>query len=160
LAVAACNQLGLPLKVVGLGKMDEKLREIAGPTIELVGDVTDQELKDLYANATALIYPSEDEDFGMVPVEAMGYGTPVIAHRSGGPKETIVEGKTGVFFDQLTAISLTGALKKFNKAEFDPQKIHRHAQQFDHKVFAKGIDGAISQLKPDLLTTSIHIDII
>ncbi|MFH2118679.1 MAG: glycosyltransferase [Candidatus Paceibacterota bacterium] len=145
LAVAACNKLSLPLKVVGLGKMDEKLREIAGPTIELLGDVSDQELEKLYAQAKALIYPSEDEDFGMVPVEAMGWGTPVIAHRSGGPQETVVEGKTGLFFDKLTIADLVKALQKFQKTVFSPAKIHQHAFQFDQEVFSRSIKRVISQ---------------
>lgn len=146
LAVAACNQLGLPLKVVGLGKMDEKLKAIAGPTIELLGDVTDSELQELYAHAKALIFPSEDEDFGMVPVEAMGYGTPVIAHRSGGPRETIVEGKTGVFFDELTTESLVAALKRFQKKAFSPAKIHQHARGFNTQAFEKNIKKVLKSL--------------
>jgi glycosyltransferase involved in cell wall biosynthesis len=143
LAVAACNELKLPLKVVGLGKMAAKLAEIAGPTIELLGDVTDQKLQELYANAKALIYPSEDEDFGMVPVEAMSWGTPVIAHRSGGPLETIEDGQTGLFFDKLTAGGLVSALEKFQKNKFSPIKIHHHAQQFSKKAFIKGISQVI-----------------
>jgi glycosyltransferase involved in cell wall biosynthesis len=145
LAVAACNQLGLPLKVVGLGKMDATLRATAGPTVELLGDVTDNELQDLYAHAKALIFPSEDEDFGMVPVEAMGYGTPVIAHRSGGPMETVVEGKTGVFFDQLTSESLAAALQRLAKLKLSPEKIAAHAHQFDQQHFRKGIERAVTQ---------------
>ncbi|OGJ37585.1 MAG: hypothetical protein A2383_01025 [Candidatus Pacebacteria bacterium RIFOXYB1_FULL_39_46] len=145
LAVAACNKLGLPLKVVGLGKMDEKLREIAGSTIELLGEVTDRDLTELYAHAKALIYPSEDEDFGMVPVEAMGWGTPVIAHHSGGPKETIVEGKTGIFFERLTVEDLVKALQKFQKTSFSALKIHQHAQRFNQTAFVKNIRRVIDE---------------
>lgn len=148
LAVAACNQLSLPLKVVGLGKMNETLRQIAGPTIELLGDVTDQELQTLYAGAKALIYPSEDEDFGMVPVEAMGWGTPVIAHNSGGPRETIVSGKTGVFFDDLTVDSLVQAIKKLENAPFSPKKIHAHALRFAPSVFRQKMKQAIKHARP------------
>lgn len=139
LAVAACNKLELPLKVVGLGKMDETLKETAGSTIELLGEVSDERLHQLYAKAKALFFPSEDEDFGMVPVEAMGYGTPVIAHNSGGPKETIIDGKTGVFFDQLTEKSLTAAVQRFNKLKFSPANIAKHAQQFNKAAFEKKI---------------------
>ena len=145
LAVAACNQLGLPLKVVGLGKMDATLRATAGSTIELLGDVTDDELQKLYARAKALIFPSEDEDFGMVPVEAMSYGTPVIAHRSGGPRETIVEGKTGLFFDELTVESLVEAIKKFQKMSFLPEKLHEHALGFNKQSFIKGVNRVLHQ---------------
>lgn len=145
LAVAACNDLGLPLKVVGLGKMADKLKEIAGDTIELLGDVTDDELVDLYAHSKALLYPAEDEDFGMVPVEAMGWGTPVIAHNSGGPKETMVAGKTGLFFNDLTPESLMTSLKKFQQQQFPPQDIYQHAKQFDLSAFKRGIKAAIKQ---------------
>ena len=143
LAVAAANQLRLPLKVVGLGKMMETLQKIAGPTVELLGDVTDQELTDLYAHAKALLNPAEDEDFGMVPVEAMGWGTPVIAHRSGGPTESVVADKTGLFFDELTAASLVKALEKFAKTKFNPQQVHQHAQNFNQQAFIKGINQVI-----------------
>src|SRR5690606_14893237 len=98
LAVQAATQLQVPLKVVGTGKMLEQLKQIAGPTVEFMGAVTDEKLAELYAGAKALLYPVEDEDFGIVPVEAMGYGLPVIAHLSGGPQETIIEEKTGLFF--------------------------------------------------------------
>lgn len=145
LAVQACTVLGLPLKVVGTGKMLDELKAQAGPTVEFLGGVSDAALQELYADARALLYPAEDEDFGMVPVEAMGYGTSVIAHRSGGPRETIQEGKTGLFFDALTVKSLAGALKKFQKKSFSPEKIHIHAQQFDKQAFGKGMAQAIKR---------------
>lgn len=143
LAVAACNALSLPLKVVGRGKMLPHLQEIAGPTIEFLGAVSDEELTGLYAGAKALLYPVDHEDFGMVPVEAMGQGAPVIAHRSGGPLETIVEGKTGLFFDELTVGSLQAALQKFQKKTFSPEKIRAHAAKFSAAAFQKGMKRAI-----------------
>lgn len=145
LAVAACTELGLPLKVVGEGKMLGSLQEIAGPTIEFLGGVSDEQLKELYASAKALIYPAEDEDFGIVPVEAMGYGTPVIAHRSGGPRETIVEGQTGLFFDDLTVNSLLKAIEKFKKRDFSPEKIYKHAQKFNKQTFISAIEKTIKE---------------
>lgn len=137
LAVQACTQLELPLKVVGSGKMLETLKAMAGPTVEFMGAVTDDELHDLYAGAKALLYPVEDEDFGIVPVEAMGHGVPVIAHRSGGPRETVVEGETGLFFDDLTVEGLSTAIQKAQKKAFSPSQIHTYAQQFSTKHFAK-----------------------
>lgn len=148
LAVEACTRLGLPLKVVGEGKMLDTLQQQAGPTIEFLGAVSDEELHELYAGAKALLYPAEDEDFGIVPVEAMGYGTPVVAHNSGGPRETIVTGKTGVFFDDLTAKSLIDALKKLQKATFDPQKIHTHARQFSLASFQKNMRRVLDEILP------------
>jgi glycosyltransferase involved in cell wall biosynthesis len=147
LAVAAATKLDLPLKVVGTGKMLADLQAMAGPTVEFLGGVSDQELQTLYAQAKALIYPAEDEDFGMVPVEAMGWGTPVIAHRSGGPLETVVEGKTGVFFEELNVASLVKALEQFKSQKYNSQTIHRHAKKFDQRAFVKGINRAISQLR-------------
>lgn len=144
LAVQACTQLNLPLKVVGTGKMMEMLKEMAGPTIEFLGFVPDEALGELYLHARALLYPAEDEDFGMIPVEAMGYGLPVIAHRSGGPLETIVEGKTGLFIDKLDVETLSSALNKFDLVKFDGHAIHQHAKKFDEDKFGKQMRNLLS----------------
>jgi len=116
LAIEACNRLKIPLKVFGRGfaDYDYELRKIAGPTIELVGEVNDEELARLYQGAIALIYPSEQEDFGIMAVEAQSCGTPVIAPNQGGVKETVINGKTGVLFDELTVEGLVKAIKHFN----------------------------------------------
>lgn len=139
LAIQACTLLGLSLKVAGTGCGLDYLRSLAGPTVELLGEVPDSQLRDLYKDAKALIFPAEDEDFGMVPVEAMGYGVPVIAHRSGGPLESIQEGKTGVFFDEFTVDSLVQAIEKFQNSKFDRQAIHQHARKFSKEEFQKKI---------------------
>jgi len=139
MAVEACSRLNLPLKVVGDGKMLPKLKEMAGPNTEFMGAVMDDELHKLYSGAVALLYPVEDEDFGIVPVEAMGHGLPVLAHRSGGPRETVVEGKTGLFFDELSTEGLIGAIEKFQKTTFSPDKIHEHAEQFSEAKFKERI---------------------
>jgi glycosyltransferase involved in cell wall biosynthesis len=139
IAVQAATDLGLPLKVVGTGDMLEKLKEMAGPTVEFMGAVDDEALNDLYKNARALLYPVEDEDFGMVPIEAMAWGTPVIAHHSGGPKETVIAGKTGLFFDKLNVKELKAAVQKFEKLNFDPAQIHQHAMKYSLAIFEKKI---------------------
>lgn len=90
MAVAVCNKLNLPLKIAGAGQMLEQLKAMAGPNIEFVGVPNDQQLAKLYAGAKALLYPVEDEDFGIIPIEAMSAGTPVIAHNSGGPSQTVI----------------------------------------------------------------------
>ncbi len=150
LAVQSANQLGLRLKVAGAGAMLAELRALAGETVEFLGSVSDDELRRLYQHATALLYPVEDEDFGMVPVEAMGYGVPVIAHRSGGPLETIIDGETGIFFDELTVEGLNDAIHQFlaqeksAKTRFDRRQIHRHAQQFGQAAFNKKIKAAVA----------------
>jgi len=149
IAVEACTKLNLPLKVVGSGKMNDYLKEIAGPTIEFCGFVPDEGLADLYLGATALLYPVADEDFGMVPVEAMGFGVPVIAHKSGGPVESIIDGKTGVFFDELSVAGLTEAIKRFQGLSFDRKKIHRQARMFSEERFKEQISSLINKLSAD-----------
>mgnify|MGYP001571083690 CR=1 len=125
LAIMACNKLKLPLKIVGAGKEEGYFKKLASQgqalrsknseKVEFLGSVTDEELGKLYAGAKALIFCALDEDFGMVPVEAMAHGTPVIALAQGGVVETVVDGKTGVLFDEPTVESLVGAIKKFGR---------------------------------------------
>lgn len=144
-AVQTANQLGLNLKVVGDGSMLNGLKEMAGKTVEFLGAVNDQQLIELYKNAKALLYPVEDEDFGMVPVEAMSFGTPVIAHRSGGPKETIKEGKTGLFFDELNAKALGLAVRDFEKNfVYDIKEIHNSTKAYSFASFKKKINSLIA----------------
>lgn len=139
IAVAACNNLQLPLKVVGDGKMLPELKEKAGPTVEFLGSVSDEQLHELYQGAKALLYPVEDEDFGIVPVEAMGHGVPVIAHNSGGPRETIKDGESGVLFDDLSIQGLTAAIHTASEKQFDPSKLHKYAKRFSTAQFEKKI---------------------
>ncbi len=136
IAVQAINQLNFNLKVVGDGSMLKDLKKIAGSKIEFLGAVNDQQLIELYKNAKALIYPVEDEDFGMVPIEAMTFGTPVIAHYSGGPKETVVEGETGIFFQDLNTKGLIQAINNFeNNFVGDALKIHRSTDKYSKMAF-------------------------
>lgn len=144
LAVQVCTQLQLPLKVVGTGKMLEELKQMAGPTVEFLGAVSDDKLNQLYAGAKALLYPVEDEDFGIVPVEAMGHGVPVIAHESGGPKETILEEKTGLFFQELSARGLKEAMLLADSYHWSPAAIHQHAEKFSLPAFKKNIQKFIA----------------
>jgi glycosyltransferase involved in cell wall biosynthesis len=139
LAVRVCTEHGLPLRVVGDGKLRQALEAEAGPTVQFMGAVSDETLHTLYEGAQALLYPVEDEDFGIVPVEAMGHGVPVIAHNSGGPQETVVQGKTGVLFDQLDEAGLWEALQVFSRQKFNIAQIQHHALQFEKKQFKKKI---------------------
>lgn len=145
IAVQTCTKLGLPLTVVGDGKIRTELEQMAGPTVQFMGAVSDSELSELYQNAKALLYPVEDEDFGIVPVEAQGWGVPVIAHNSGGPKETIVAGKTGILFDDLSVGGLRQAIEKFEKTSFNPAILHQHALQFAEQSFKKQITQLIKK---------------
>jgi glycosyltransferase involved in cell wall biosynthesis len=147
LAVQACTELNLPLTVIGDGSEMETLKEMAGPSIDFRGRLSDEQVAAELAQATAFIFTG-DEDFGLTPLEAMACGTPVIALAKGGSTETVVAGTTGSFFAEQTVESLKAALKSFNYKEFDPVKIRAHAEKFDEAVFIKKIRNFIqSKLK-------------
>ena len=135
LAIEACNKLKLSLKVVGSGKEEGRLREISGPTIEFAGNVSDEKLASLYSGAKALIFTALEEDFGMVPVEAQSYGVPVIALRQGGVTETVVEGITGVFFDEPKVDELVEAIKRLDKLNIQYKDCITQAQKFSKEKF-------------------------
>lgn len=134
LAIQACNELKLPLKVIGEGNWKKELQQMAGPTVTFLGTVDDGELREYYRNCRALLFPAV-EDFGLTVVEAQSFGRPVIAFRGGGALETIREGKTGLFFDKQTKESLIDALKLFTTMEFDPKESSKNAQRFSQKSF-------------------------
>lgn len=145
LAVMTATELGFKLKVVGTGKGLDHLQSLAGDTVEFLGAVSDQKLAELYSKATALLYPAEDEDFGMVPIEAMGYGIPVVAHKSGGPLETIKEGVNGLFFVEFTVASLGAAVEKLLETKWNKQKIYEFAQSFSTERFIKEIQKIVEE---------------
>jgi glycosyltransferase involved in cell wall biosynthesis len=145
MAVAACLDLELPLKVVGSGPMLaglhsqvldwQQLHPKKTADIQFLGAVSDAALQNLYANAKALLYPVEDEDFGMVPVEALLAGTSVIAHNSGGPKETVRPGVNGVLFDEISVTGLKSGIAAWQKLKFDRKKVQASAVQFNQATF-------------------------
>jgi len=145
LAVQACTQLELPLKVVGSpagwSAEIEELKNLAGKNVEFLGEVSDEELADLYADAKGFLATAQDEDFGMTVVEAQLAGTPVIAYRGGGYLETVVDGKTGIFFDEYSVRGLKKALGKFSiqYSVFSISAIQEHAQKFSKDRFVKQI---------------------
>ncbi len=150
LIVDAFAENKLPLKVFGKGfagfedQIKNKISNLKSTNIEFLGEVNDGEKDKLMAGAKAFIFASEDEDFGIVLVEATMNGAPVIAHRSGGVLETVIEGKTGVFFDEFTVESLNNAIKKFEtlrraQGMFDSAKIKQHAKKFSRERFEKEI---------------------
>lgn len=138
LAVQAFATLGRPLVVVGTGTELEKLKAMAKPNIVFKGWARDDELPGYYANCRALIFPGV-EDFGIVPLEAMASGKPVIAFAEGGALETVVEGRTGVFFRQQTPESLMDAVKRLDGIQFSPEWIREHTLSFDRSVFKEAI---------------------
>lgn len=139
LVIEVCKKLGLPLKIVGSGIEEDNLRRLAGFSASFLGKITDEELSKVYDGAKALIFTAEEEDFGIVPVEAMAHGRPVIAIRQGGVRETVVEGKTGVFFDDLSEESLEGAIKKFEKMKILAEDCRSQAEKFSLGRFKKEI---------------------
>lgn len=142
LAILAANKLKLPLKIVGTGPEEKYLRSIAGPTVEFLGSVDDEKLGNLYAGAKALIFCALEEDFGMVPVEAMAYGVPVIGLGQGGVLETVIDGKTGAIFNEPTVASLIKAINKFNKTYMVimyNQECRMQAERFSKVKFKKAL---------------------
>lgn len=138
LAINACNILKLPLKIAGDSidkEYKKQLKALAGPTIEFLGNVPDEKLGVLLSSAKGFIMTSKNEDFGIAPVEAMAYGTPVIAFWGGGLKETVIPGVTGLFYKEHSVGTLVKVLKKFDPENFDPLAIHTHAKKFSEKRF-------------------------
>ena len=138
LAIRACNELGLPLTVIGNGPMHTELRRMSGPTITFKTNVTDDQMPRYFHEAAGFIFPNE-EDFGVVAVEAMAAGCPVIAFRAGGSLDTVKENISGVFFDKQTVEDLKQAIVDFQKRHFSEDRIVIHAKEFDSSVFESKI---------------------
>jgi glycosyltransferase involved in cell wall biosynthesis len=160
--IGACQKLNRKLVIVGDGPELERLKKLAGKNVEFVGEVADQQLRDIYARCRALLFAA-DEDFGMVPLEAQSYGRPVIAYGQGGSLETIVgaagsavrrranngELITGIFFDEQSADSLASAILAFESSEdlFIPEEIQSHARRFDTSVFVERLHNYIGRVR-------------
>lgn len=151
IAVKAFTKLGLPLKVFGGTFASyglDQFKKDAGPNIEFLGEVTDELKWKLMSGAKAFIFPSEQEDFGITPVEAMAVGTPVIALAQGGPLETIIDGVTGVLFKERTVESLISAVKHFNESihrSITAENCIKQAKKFSKERFKKEIEKFVSQ---------------
>ncbi len=146
LAVQACKELGKKLVVIGDGTEREKLEEIADGdnNIVFLGRQPDEVVKKYMSECKALLFPGL-EDFGIAPVEAQACGRPVIAYGKGGVLDTVIDGKTGVLFEEQTVDSLKKAILKFESMKFDKQKIREHALEFDEEVFQKKIKSFIEE---------------
>jgi glycosyltransferase involved in cell wall biosynthesis len=143
--IDACNRLGMHLKIVGQGPDAGRLKRMAGPTVEFYGWREGDELKDLYANAKATLFPG-DEDFGLVPLESMACGTPVIGFAKGGALESILPGKTGELFAEPTAESLAAVMKTFDPKKYSKSDCVNQARRFDRKTFEAGIREAVERM--------------
>lgn len=132
------------LIVAGGGEKIAEYRRTAPPNVDLRGRVTQDELRALYRGAKALIFPGE-EDFGIVPLEAMACGTPVIAYGSGGALETVVSGRTGLHFSQPTTEGIRSAILEFERRQFDSRVIAEHAKTFSNEVFRDQFTKAVEE---------------
>lgn len=145
IAVAVSNATGLPLKVVGTGSMLSELQATAGPQVEFLGTVSDQELSELYQHAKLVLFPAEDEDFGIVPIEAMAAGTPVIAHYSGEPRFTVVPGKTGEHVTTLAANDWAEVVQKAWQRKWPHEDIAQTTQKYSPQSFARQMQEIIKK---------------
>ena len=144
LAVRAFNALRLPLKIFGEGRDRAALEAIAGPTIEFLGHVSEQQRRELFARCRAFVFPGE-EDFGITPLEAMAAGRPVVAYARGGALETVIEGVSGRFFHEQTAAALAAAIARARVDQYDADAIRRHAEGFGRDVFLERMRAIIDQ---------------
>lgn len=149
LLVRAFNLLNIPLVIVGTGTEEKKLRKMAKENITFAGQVSEEKKHNILENSLGLIFPVQDEDLGIVPIEAMAHGKPVLAHNSGGPKETIREGTDGMFFENLELEEFIKAIKKFdemvrNKA-FDSEKIIKRARIYNKERFKQEFGAFVSE---------------
>lgn len=144
LAVEAFNRSGRRLVVVGKGPELDRLRSIARPNVEFLGWRSDDELAVLYRQATALIFPGE-EDFGIVPLEAMASGTPVVALGKGGALETVVDGETGVFFSERTLESLEAAIVRASAIAWNPVRLREQALLFSREHHRERLEARIRE---------------
>jgi len=142
LIVGAFNKLGWPLKIYGRGNQEKYLRQIAERNIEFLGWVSEEEKWQLLAGCKAFVCAATDEDFGITPVEAQAAGRPVIAFRGGGYLETVLEGKTGIFFDKLEIENLISALRRYDEKYhhiIKPEDCRRQAEKFSKERFKQAI---------------------
>ena len=143
LAISACNKGKKNLIIIGEGPDRKRLERLAGPTVTFLGYQPKEKVAEYYSNAIATIFPGS-EDFGLVPLESMASGTPVIAFDKGGAKETVIEGETGTFFDEPSADSLLCAMEQFDRDSFSPDKMRSHAEKFSRGRFEESIRNIIA----------------
>ena len=151
IAVEACNMLGKKLVVIGSGGEEEqKLRAMAGLTIEFKGRVSDEEMEHYYSRAKGFLFPGI-EDYGLTPIEAMSAGVPVLAYGKGGALETVADGKTGLYFHDQSAKGLAECIERFERegVSYTRQQIHEYSLGFSEEVFRQKMGDFISKTLAD-----------
>ncbi len=148
IAINACKRLGRKLLIVGEGEAYKKWKTLSGQNIEFLGRIPSSQIRTLYATCAALLFPGE-EDFGLVPVEAMASGTPIIAYGRGGATESVIANKTGLFFEDQHEDALCDAILAFEamRTNFDAEVIAAHAQAFDEKYFSRQMFAEIEKAR-------------
>src|SRR3989344_4268256 len=144
IAIEAFNRLNLPLKIIGRGPEYDRLKKLAGPTIEILCRVPEEELPKYYAECRGFVFPQE-EDFGIVAIEAMASGRPIIAYRGGDIVEHMEEGVMGEYFDEQTPEALMKAVERFDESKYDPGYIRSKAGIFDKELFKATIKGYVEE---------------
>lgn len=152
IAIDAFNRLGKKLIIIGDGEEYKNLKRRAGPNIHLMGRQSFSVIRKHYAECRALIFPGV-EDFGIVPLEAMSSGRPVIAYRAGGALETVVEGKTGLFFNEQTVDALIESVEEYEETseQYKPSLIREHAEKFNNARFKHEMRSLIDKFMDDHL---------
>lgn len=145
LAVKTCSKNKISLVVVGDGDESQKLQKAAGETIKFVGNCEEKRKLEIMSQAKALLFASKDEDFGIVPVEALKTGIPVVAYNSGGVKETVDDGKNGVLFSNYTEDGLFEAMKRLDRLKISEGECRKSANKFSEAIFTKQIKNLIPE---------------
>jgi glycosyltransferase involved in cell wall biosynthesis len=146
LAIEAFNRLKLPLLIVGGGQEEARLRRMAGPTVDFLGQLSNAAITDILSKARAFVFPGL-EDFGITPIEAMASGTPVIAYGAGGALESVTE-QTGIFFREQTVDAFCAAIEEMERrhVEFDPANARARAQLFSKERFQREFRELMNQV--------------
>jgi glycosyltransferase involved in cell wall biosynthesis len=147
-AIDACRRIGARLRIVGRGPEEARLRLSADSNVEFMGWCSDEDIRDLYSQSTAVLLPGT-EDFGMVPVEAQACGIPVVAYGEGGARETVVDGETGVLVADASAAAFADGLERVRSLRFDRAAIRAHAERFSRAHFMNRFQAAVASAVAD-----------
>jgi len=144
--------LGRELRIIGSGSEEKKLKTQAKENIKFLGRASDKELYENLKSARAVVFPSE-EDFGIVPVESMACGTPVIAYGAGGAAETVIPGISGEFFSEQTPEALIKVIKNFKPENYKFEELRRQAEKFSAEIFRKKFKKTVEEMYTDYRET-------